>query len=137
MPYEPPAELEDGLDYETLADGAVRIHMVRDRVEVGYLDCAESNLGFLAASLLNFAAKINHRRTEASKSRVGEEYRGPIVPQSTVSLISDPKESHRLVVLGAGRTEIAFRVPRTALEPLGRALIAAASPALADTPRRT
>ena len=125
MPYEPPAELENGLDYETLADGAVRIHMVRDRVEVGYLDCAESNLGFLAASLLNFAAYINHLRSEPPKSRVGEEYRGPIVPQSTISLTSDTTESHRLVVLGAGRTEIAFRVPRTALAPLGRALIAA------------
>jgi hypothetical protein len=125
MPYEPPAELENGLDYETLADGTVRIHMIRDRVDVGYLDCAESNLGFLAASLLNFAGHINHLRMEPSKSRVGEEYRGPIVPQSTISLISDPAVSHRLVVLGAGRTEIAFRVPRTALAPLGRALIAA------------
>ena len=48
MPFEPPADMTNGLCYETPSDGVVRVHVVREGSAVSHFDCSESDLGFLA-----------------------------------------------------------------------------------------
>ena len=46
MSFKPPADMVNGLCYETPSDGEVRVHIVRDGKAVDYFDCTESDLGF-------------------------------------------------------------------------------------------
>jgi hypothetical protein len=128
MSFKPPADMTNGLCYETPSDGEVRVHIVRNGIAVDYFDCTEADLGFLAASMLNFAALRSRQRAEQPAKRTGEAYAGPVIPQSSVALVSNGDGPGQLVVLRTGRAEIGFQVSQIALAGLGRALLEASEP---------
>ena len=125
----PAEDLENGLIVTGKTDGKLRVQLIKDAEDIGFIDCDPQAAGWMAAQLLHVAAQL-HEQSGAvlpDRIKIGSEF--PIVYAHKFALAPSPKVDDESIIITCGASEIGFSINRVNLKPLAHAMIALATDA--------
>jgi hypothetical protein len=126
MTPELPPGMTEGI-YTDIHGGKVRVHLIKNKRSVGYVDMDGAALGGAAATLLQAAYVAARQSGAAPLSGIESSVPYLLVATSSMGLASNAAPGFETIVMRSGEAQIGFPVPHEGLKRLGQALLAASA----------
>jgi hypothetical protein len=122
-------DLITGLSW-TYKNGLIEIRLVKDRVELGVLQCSKEYVFQVVEGLIGlFRTLSEHHQNIKQYSKLNAPFTRATIPLSSFRLAENPSPQLTTIVLDIGELELGFSIPTAELTDLGQALLAAGAAA--------